>query len=463
MTYHKGHQMSDDTATSEIGRSLKSRHVEMIAIGGIIGAGLFVGSSTSIATVGPAVVISYLLAGLVILCVMRMLSEMAIAQPGIGAFTEFTRSGLGPLAGFVSGWLYWYFWAVVVAFEAIAGAKIIVILFPALPLAIWQIGVMLLALMTVVNLMSARSFGEFEYWFSLLKVCAIVGFILIAGAFAFGLTAPNGATFANLTAHGGFAPAGPLAVLGGVTSVIFALCGAEIATIAAAESAEPRRTIARLTGSVTLRILIFYVISVLLIVSVVPWTAIRPGESPFATALDAMQVPYAATIMNIVVLIAVLSCLNSGIYVTSRILFNLAARGDAPKALVALNARKVPAMAIYTGSVVALIAVLTSVISADRVFSFLLNALGAIMLIIYLIVAAAQIALRRRFERENPAALQIKMWFFPYASYAVIAAILAILAAMAASPTLADELYSSLAVLAVIYVAFLMRRARAAL
>jgi GABA permease len=453
-------QMTEPHATPEIGRSLKSRHVEMIAIGGIIGAGLFVGSSTSIATVGPAVVISYLLAGLVMLCVMRMLSEMAIAQPGIGAFTEFTRSGLGNWAGFVSGWLYWYFWAVVAAFEAIAGAKILLILLPGLPLAVWQIGVILLALMTAVNLMSARSFGEFEYWFSLLKICAIVGFILIAGAFAFGFTSPTGNTFANLTQHGGFAPGGPLAVLGGVTSVIFALCGAEIATIAAAESAEPRRTIARLTGSITLRILIFYVLSVLLIVSVVPWTAIKPGESPFATALEAMHVPYAATIMNIVVLIAVLSCLNSGIYVTSRILFNLAARGDAPSAMVRLSARKVPAMAIYAGSVVALIAVLTSVISADRVFSFLLNALGAIMLIIYLIVALSQIVLRRRFERDNPDALQIRMWLFPYGSYAVIAAILAIMGAMAASPTLAKEFYSSLAVLAVIYVAFLMRRRR---
>jgi GABA permease len=451
-------QMTEPHATPEIGRSLKSRHVEMIAIGGIIGAGLFVGSSTSIATVGPAVVISYLLAGLVMLCVMRMLSEMAIAQPGIGAFTEFTRAGLGNWAGFVSGWLYWYFWAVVVAFEAIAGAKILLILLPGLPLALWQIGVILLALMTAVNLMSARSFGEFEYWFSLLKICAIVAFILIAGTFAFGFTSPTGNTFANLTAHGGFAPAGPLAVLGGVTSVIFALCGAEIATIAAAESAEPRRTIARLTGSITLRILIFYVLSVLLIVSVVPWTAIKPGESPFATALSAMHVPYAATIMNIVVLIAVLSCLNSGIYVTSRILFNLAARGDAPKSMVKLSDRKVPAMAIYAGSMVALIAVLTSVISADRVFSFLLNALGAIMLIIYLIVACAQIKLRYRFEREAPEALQIKMWLFPYGSYAVIVAILAILAAMAASPTLSKELYASLVVLVVIGVAFLLRR-----
>jgi GABA permease len=444
----------------EISRALKSRHVEMIAIGGIIGAGLFVGSSTAIATVGPAVVISYLLAGLVILFVMRMLSEMAIANPGIGAFTEFTRLGLGDWAGFVSGWLYWYFWAVVVAFEAIAGAKIILVLVPGLPLAVWQIGIVLLALLTLVNLLSTRSFGEFEYWFSLLKVCAIVGFILVAAAFAFGFTSPTGNTFANLTAHGGFAPGGPLAILGGITSVIFALCGAEIATIAAAESAEPKRTIARMTGTVTLRILIFYVLSVLLIVTVVPWTQIRAGESPFATALDAMHIPYAATIMNIVVLIAVLSCLNSGIYVTSRILFNLAARGDAPQALVQLNARKVPARAIYFGSAVALVAVLTSVVSADRVFSFLLNALGAIMLIIYLIVALAQIRLRQRFEREAPEKLQIRMWFFPYASYGVILAILAILVAMAASPTLRQELLSSLAVLGFIVLAYSVRRQR---
>jgi GABA permease len=452
--------LKDPQCTPEISRTLKSRHVEMIAIGGIIGAGLFVGSSTAIATVGPAVVISYLLAGLVILLVMRMLSEMAIAHPGIGAFTEFTRLGLGNWAGFVSGWLYWYFWAVVVAFEAIAGAKIILVLLPTLPLAVWQIGVVLLASLTLVNLMSTRSFGEFEYWFSLLKVCAIVAFILLAAAFAFGLTSPAGNSFANLTAHGGFAPGGAVAVLGGVTSVIFALCGAEIATIAAAESAEPRKTIARMTGSVTLRILIFYVLSVLLIVTVVPWTDIKPGESPFATALSAMNIPYAATVMNIVVLIAVLSCLNSGIYVTSRILFNLAARGDAPQALVQLDRRKVPALAIYFGASVALIAVLTSVVSPDRAFSFLLNALGAIMLIIYLIVALAQIRLRRRFEREAPEKLQIKMWFFPYASYGVMLAICAILAAMAASPALRKELLSSLAVLALIVAAYAIRRRR---
>jgi GABA permease len=444
--------------TPEIGRSLKSRHVEMIAVGGIIGAGLFVGSSAAIHSVGPAITISYMLAGLVILLVMRMLSEMAVAQPGIGAFTEFTRSGLGPMAGFVTGWLYWYFWAVVVAFEAIVGAKLLQQF--GVPLAVWQIGVLLLAIMTAVNLMSARSFGEFEYWFSLLKVSAILVFIALAAAYAFGFTAPGGNTFVNLTAHQGFAPFGAASILSGVTSVIFALCGAEIATIAAAESAEPRRTIARLTGTVTLRILLFYVLSIVLIVSVVPWTQIVPGTSPFATALDAMRIPYAGQIMNGVVLIAVLSCLNSGIYVTSRILFTLAAKRDAPQALVRLSARKVPARAILLGSLVAVVVVVASVLSPDGVYGFLVNALGAIMLIIYLIVACAHIVLRRRFERQAPDMLQVKMWFFPYASYGVMAAIVVILLAMAATPSLAKELYASLIVLGIIVAAYLARRGR---
>nr|WP_281277445.1 amino acid permease [Hankyongella ginsenosidimutans] len=311
--------------TPQMERGLKSRHVEMIAIGGIIGAGLFVGSSTSIATVGPAVIVSYLLAGLVILLVMRMLSEMAVANPGISSFTEFARLGLGNGAGFVTGWLYWYFWVVVVGIEAIAGAKI---LSAWLPFEVWEIGLGLMLVMTAVNLMSARSYGEFEFWFSSLKVAAILVFIAIAGAYVLGLTGRPDPDTNHLVAHGVLRRTAGLP-LSGVVSVIFALTGAEIATIAAAESAEPTRTIARLTWSVCARILLFYVVSISLIVAAVPWTSIVPGESPFAAVLDAIHIPYAGTIMNIVVLIAVLSCLNSGLYVTSRVLFALAVRGDA--------------------------------------------------------------------------------------------------------------------------------------
>jgi len=317
-----------------LSHSLKSRHVSMIAIGGIIGAGLFVGSSTSISQVGPAVIVSYAIAGLVILMVMRMLSEMAILLPGAGSFTELVRASLGHRAGFVCGWLYWYFWVVVVAIEAIAGAVIIAGWIAA---PVWLIGVVLLAVLTGVNLLSTRSYGEFEFWFSLMKVVAILGFIAVAGLWAFGVTSPGGPTFATLVDHGGFAPNGWGAVLAGVTSVIFALCGAEIATIAAAESQEPARTIAKITSSVAIRILLFYLLSIGLIVSIMPWTSIVPGQSPFASVLTFMHIPHAGDIMNLVVLIAVLSCLNSGMYVTSRVLFVLSEKGDAPKALVKLN------------------------------------------------------------------------------------------------------------------------------
>lgn len=448
--------MTDDTATPHpaqiatpaLDRALKARHVAMISIGGIIGAGLFVGSSASIHAVGPAIVVSYLLAGLVILLVMRMLGEMAVARPDIGAFTEFSRLGLGEWAGFTAGWLYWYFWVVVVPIEAIAGATLVHDWLPVAP--VWLIGWVLLAAMTATNLLSTRSYGEFEFWFASLKVAAIIAFIVVAAAFAFGLTSGVGPSFSNLYSHGGFAPHGVVSVMAGVTSVIFALCGAEIATIAAAESAEPARIVARMTSSVVVRILLFYVVSIALIVAIVPWDQITPGTSPFAVALEHVGVPAAALIMKLIVLVAVLSCLNSGLYVTSRVLFTLASKGDAPQALVTLSRRRVPDRSILIGSAFGYLAIGASVLSPQIVFAFLVNASGAIMLMVYLITAVAQIRVRRMLERESPERLTLKMWLFPWASYGVIAAILVVLAAMAFTPDLATQLYASLAVLAVV-------------
>jgi GABA permease len=447
--------------TQGLGHTLRSRHVTMITVGGIIGAGLFVGSSTAIATTGPAAVVSYAMSGLVILLVMRMLSEMAAAFPGTGSFTEFARLGLGNWAGFTAGWLYWYFWVIVVPIEAIAGAGILHAWFQTV--AVWELGLVLLTLMTCVNLLSARSFGEFEFWFSSIKVAAIVVFIAIAGAYALGFTAPHGATFGNLTSHGGFAPKGWLTVIAGVTSVIFSFVGAEIATIAAAESKEGARAIARLASSVALRILLFFVLSIGLIVSVVPWDEIKPGISPFAVALEHIGIRGAATMMNLVVLTAVLSCLNSGIYVTSRVLFGLAAKGDAPAWLVVVNSRRVPVRAILAGAVFGYAAIAASVVSPGVVFSFLVNASGAIALVNYLLVVLAQIRLRRQLEASEPDRLLIRMWFFPYASWAVAVVIVAVLVAMAATPVLQSQFFSSFAVVALVLALFaLLRRGRAA-
>ena len=444
--------LPDEPAAAGLSHSLRSRHVSMIAIGGIIGAGLFVGSSTSIHAVGPAVIVSYTLAGLVILMIMRMLSELASLHPGAGSFTELVRIGLGDRAGFVCGWLYWYFWVVVVAIEAIAGA---VIVSAWLPLPVWLIGTGLLAAMTAVNLLSTRSYGEFEFWLSLMKVMAIVVFIAIAGLWAFGVTSPAGPTFGNLVAHGGFAPHGWGAAVGGVTSVIFALCGAEIATIAAAESHEPARTIARITGSVALRILLFYFCSIALIVTVMPWTEVVPGKSPFAAALAHMGINGAATVMSAVVLVAVLSCLNSGLYVTSRVLFVLSDRGDAPRALVSINRRRVPARAILIASLFGYLALAASVLSPELVFSFLVDASGATMLLIYLMVCGAQMRVR---AQTPPDRLVIRMWLHPYLSIATMVAIMAVLIAMAIDPAHQKELAISLALAAVVAGAAVIHR-----
>lgn len=445
----------DSSAVPELSRSLRRRHVEMIAIGGIIGAGLFVGSSTSIATVGPAVVLSYAIAGLIVLLVMRMLSEMAVALPGVQSFPDFARIGLGHWAGFLSGWLYWYFWVVVVAIEAIAGANIIHLWLPQMPP--WQIGIVLMALLTGVNLFSTRSYGEFEFWFSSIKVAAILLFILVCGAFLSGFFSEPGQgprPSVNLFGTGGFMPFGGLAVLGGVTSVIFSLVGAEIATVAAAEAADGGRTVARMTATVAGRIFLFYILSVGLIVAVVPWTTIVSGSSPFATVLDAIAIPGGATIMNVIVLVAVLSCLNSGLYVTSRVLFALAARGDAPAWIVAVDRRQVPMRAILIGSLFSYGALAASIASPEGVFAFLVNASGAIMLVIYLMVAVAQLRMRKQLEKEAPERLTIRMWLYPWGSLFAIVGMAGVLAAMAFTPSLRSQFYASMVAVAVAGLAF---------
>jgi GABA permease len=447
-------------ADVQLGKSLENRHVTMITLGGIIGAGLFVGSSATISQVGPAAVVSFGIAGLAVMLVMRMISEMASSLDGVQAFPDFAREGLGHWAGFLSGWLYWYFWAVVVAVEAVIGAKIIAEWYP--QFAEWQIGVALMLVLTAVNLLSTRAYGEFEFWFSLIKVGAILVFIAIAGAWVLGLTNPAGGSVANWTQHGGFAPNGWGLVLAAVASTIFTMCGAEIATIAAAESKEGPKAIARLSLSVSARILVFYVISLSLIVAVLPWNGVVAGYSPFAATLEAIHVPGGKFIMTCLVLVAVLSCLNSSLYITSRTLFGLAKHGDAPQWLVAVNKRKVPARAILIASLFSYVAYAAERLSPNQVFSFLVNSSGATMLLLYIMCAIAQIRIRNRLEASSPEKLQIKMWLFPWLTLATIGVMTGVLAFMAYEPGRRIELFTSLLVAGGFLVAFAaMKKARA--
>jgi len=440
-------------APHELSRSLETRHVTMITIGGVIGAGLFVGSSAAIAAAGPAIIVSYLLAGSLVFIVMRMLGEMAVAHPGIRSFTEFARHGLGNGVGFVAGWLYWYFWIVVVPIEAIAGATI---LQQWIALPIWQIGLVLMIVMTAVNLLSARSYGEFEFWFSSIKVAAILAFVLVAGAHAFGLTSPAGPTLDNLVSHGGFAPKGWMPVWAAVATVFFSLMGAEITTVAAAESKEPTRAIVKMGTSITWRILLFYVASVFLIVCVVPWDQIVPGQSPFTRTLTAMNFDWASTAMSVIILTAVLSCLNSAVYVSSRVLYVLAERGDAPRWLVEVNSRRVPARSILLGAVAGVLGVVAATVSPQIVFAFLVNASGTVVVFVYLMIAFAHIRLRRTHPRTETQA--VRVWWFPWLSYAAIGGMVAVLVAMISTPGLASQFYFSLVAAIIATLAYLRVR-----
>lgn len=313
----------------ELKSALKIRHISMISIAGVIGAGLFIGSGAVINSVGPGSILSYTLAGLIVVLVMRMLGEMAAARPTSGSFSNYASEAIGPWAGYTIGWLYWFFWTVVIAIEAVAGAAIIQYWLPDFP--VWLMALILTVSLTMTNLFSVKSFGEFEYWFALIKVAAIVLFLIlglsvIIGIYP-GIASPE---VSNLLGNGGFFPTGISSVLIGITVVIFSFMGTEIVAIAAGESEQPEKSVRIATNSVVWRILIFYIGSIAIVVTLLPWDSANILVSPFVAVLDYIGIPAAAQIMNFVVLTAVLSCLNSALYANSRMLYGMALKHQNP-------------------------------------------------------------------------------------------------------------------------------------
>src|SRR5215210_7508296 len=439
---------------------LKRRHMTMIAIGGIIGAGLFVGTGPILNAAGPATILTYLLTGSILILVMRMLGEMAVAQPSVGSFSDYGRMALGNWAGFSIGWLYWYFWAIVVGFEATVAAGILGQYIPGIPP--WLISLILILLLTATNLYSVGSYGEFEFWFAGIKVAAIIIFIVLAILFVIGVLPGGGTGLSNLYAHGGFFPNGGLVMFSGVVTVIFAFVGAEIVTIAAAESNEPERGVARATNQVIYRILLFYVGSVFFLAAVVPWDTTFSEDavlkSPFTIAFQKMGIPFAPLLMNFVVLTAVLSVLNSSLYTTSRMLFALTRHRDAPGFFTDTTRRGVPMWAILAGTSFAYISVVIYYFFPEEIFTWLINASGAIALFVYLLIAISELVMRRRLERDAPERLVIKMWFYPWLTYLSIVAMVSVLIAMAVIAEQRPLLIASVIALVVILVAYLLRR-----
>lgn len=442
--------MTRRTATTDhrLHRGLGNRQMTMIALGGVIGAGLFVGSGTTIRAAGPAVVLTYAAMGMLVFMVMRMLAEMAVANPSTGSFADYAHRDIGPWAGFSVGWLYVYKRSLTNAFEAVAGAAIIHSLVP--PVPAWLAALACILAMLAVNIASVRSYGEFEFWFSTIKVTAIIAFIALGVvAFCGGVPSFDTPGLSNLTSHGGFFPQGWSGVVFAAPAVLFSYFGTEIAAIAGGEAKDPVRTVRKAMNSVIFRLLVFYIGSILVVVTLLPWNSSQVTDSPYSAVLTQLGIPAAGVVMSLIVLTAVLSCLNSSMYAASRMLYGLAEQHQAPKHYLGTNRRGAPVLAVFTTSIIGLLAIAANYFFPSTVvFGFLLNSASMISIVVYLWIVVTQLRSRYRACREG-ATLSVRMWGFPYITIAVAFALIAIVVAMGFNPSSRPALWAGLAVTAI--------------
>ncbi|MEW2508979.1 amino acid permease [Streptomyces sp. NPDC046870] len=426
-------------ADASLSHGLKQRHLSMIALGGVIGAGLFVGSGAGIAAAGPSIVVAYALSGVLVMLVMRMLGEMSAAHPSSGSFSAHAERAIGPWAGFAAGWSFWVLLCTAVGLEGIGAAKIVQGWLPGTPQWMW------VALFMVVfcgaNLAAVKNFGEFEFWFAALKVGAIslflvLGVLAIAGVLP-GTDSPGASHLTD------FLPHGSEGLLVGLLASVFAYGGLETVTIAAAESEDPVRGVASAVRTAMWRIALFYIGSMAVVVTLVPWDSAEVvAKGPYVATLDHLGIPGAGQLMNVVVLVALLSAMNANIYGSSRIAYSLVERGQGPKALARLSGG-VPRAAVLTSCFFGFVCVLLSYWRPDDVFPWLLNMIGAVILVVWIFIAVSQLLLRRRIEREAPGRLVVRMWGFPWLTWVALAGMVAIFALMAREPDTRVQLYST--------------------
>ncbi|SER64233.1 amino acid/polyamine/organocation transporter, APC superfamily [Lentzea xinjiangensis] len=421
----------------------------MIALGGVIGAGLFVGTGAGIALAGPAVLISFGLAGTLALLVMRMLGEMTAEHPSGGAFSVHAEKAIGPWAGFTVGWTYWCTVGVVLAVEATGAAKIAAGWLPGVPQWAWVL--LFMAVLTAVNLANVRNFGEFEFWFAGLKIAAIVLFLLLGAAAVLGVL--PGVASPGLTHLRDFLPHGWGGVVAGFMAVVFAFGGLEVVTIAAADAENPAQAVKNAVRTSMTRLLVFYLGSLAVVVTLLPWNDSEVGASPYVAVLNRLGIPAAGQIMNVVIFVALLSAINATLYGAARMLSSLAERGEAPKSLLRKN-NGVPRNAVLASTAFGFFSVLLNYLWPETVFLLLLNAVGSALLVVWAFIAVSQIRLRR----TTPAPA-VPMWGFPYLSWLALAAIAAIVVLMLSDEQARAQIVSTGVLVAVIAALGLARSA----
>jgi len=418
-------------SSHDLQRDLNERHIRLMALGACIGVGLFLGSAKAIQMAGPAIMLSYIIGGLAILVIMRALGEMAVHNPVAGSFARYAQDYLGPLAGYLTGWNYWFLWLVTCVAEITAVAIYMGIWFPDVPRWIWALAA--LASMGTINLIAVRAFGEFEFWFALIKIVTIVAMILVGGGMIlFGLGNDGIATgIANLWSNGGFMPHGITGVLMSLQMVMFAYLGVEMIGLTAGEAKNPQKTIPGAINSVFWRILLFYVGALFVIMSIYPWNEIGTQGSPFVMTFERLGIKTAAGIINFVVITAALSSCNGGIFSTGRMLYSLAQHGQAPAVFAKTSSGGVPRNALLLSIAALLLGVLLNYLVPEKVFTWVTSiaTFGAIWT--WAMILLAQLKFRRGLCAAEAGKLQFRMWLYPVSSYLAMAFLVLVVVLMA--------------------------------
>lgn len=436
-------ELPAEAVQEDLHRGLRERHIQMIAIGGAIGVGLFLGSASAIQKAGPSLLVSYIVAGGVIFLIMRALGELLLYRPVSGAFATYAEEFVGPWAGFATAWTYWLMWVVIGMAEITAVGIYVQYWLPGMPR--WIPALAVLMALLVVNLIAVGLFGEFEFWFALIKVITIIGMILLGLVIIlFGVTAMGGsASFSNLWSHGGFFPKG----LGGpflaLQIVMFAFLGVELLGVTAGEAQHPEKSIPSAINKVIWRILIFYVGALLVIMSLIAWDQLDPNNSPFVRVFDQVGIPGSAGIVNFVVLTAALSSCNSGIFSTGRMLYTLAGFGQAPAALRRVSRQKVPARGLAVSFVAMLGGVVLNYFVPERVFTYVTSIATVCGLFVWGMIVFAHRNYRRYAAEAGLAPSSYQMPGSPATNWVVLAFLALVLVLLAFNKDTVVALYAA--------------------
>jgi amino acid transporter, AAT family len=426
----RGAPVRDIEEGEQLSRQLTSGQLSMIAIGGAIGTGLFLGSSLAVRTAGPGVIVSYLIGAVITIIFMGALSEMAVAHPTAGSFGVYAEMYLNPWAGFTVRYTYWAAQVIAIGGEATAIAIYCQWWFPNTPKWIWVLGFALGLL--YVNARSVGSFGSFEYWFAMIKVVAIVLFIVLGAALVLGLGPGAAIGFSNLTANGGFLATGWRGVWMAMMFVIFSYMGTEVVAVTAGEARDPETAVPRAMRNLVGRLIVFYLGAILVLIAIVPWNRIQPGAgvtaSPFLKVFELIGLPAAAHIVNFVVITAAASSMNCNLYLVSRMMFSLARGGYAPAAFGKVSERGTPVPALMVSAAGLGVAILVSVLFPDSAFVYLFGVSLFGGLYAWIVIFVTHLAFRPKWEAAGHGRLPVRLIGYPYTTLLGTAAIVAILA-----------------------------------